>query len=45
MKIEIRYTLVDYENLLLPNLYILTSINKRLKRLRINSCNNFQYPL
>ena len=32
MNIEIRFTLVDNEKLLLANLYALTSINKRLKK-------------
>ena len=35
MKIEIRYTVVDNENWLLANLYVLTSINKDLKKMYV----------
>ena len=35
IKIEIQYTLVDNENWLPANLYVLTSINKRLKKLLV----------
>ena len=37
MKIEIRYTLVDNENWLPANLYVLTSINKGLNLFCLSS--------